>query len=338
MIPKVTPIHTTYLSRRRFLARATGTAAALTLPLPALARAKGKGKGKVRVGMISDIHQDVMHDGLRRLGSFLDAMRAAKPDFIVQLGDFCKPTAANKPFLDLWNAYDGPRYHVIGNHDMDGGFKREQTVEWYGMPSRFHGFDQGGVRFLVLDGNDPGGTRGGYNRFIADDQKAWLEKELESTKLPVVVLIHQPLDLPGGVVNQEEIRAMLEKDRGPDHAGVAAVFGGHCHQDGVNRIGGIAHVQINSASYVWLPANARRNVYDEESHRKHPYLNHVAPYRDPLWALVTLDLDAGTLAIQGRASDWVGGDPWQRGAPEKDYPRDKNRPAISDWTGPIRAA
>lgn len=55
------------LNRRRFLARATGTAATLTLPLPALARAKGK--GKVRVGMISDIHQDVMHDGLKRLGS-----------------------------------------------------------------------------------------------------------------------------------------------------------------------------------------------------------------------------------------------------------------------------
>lgn len=324
------------LTRRRFLARATGTAAALSLPLPALARAPGK--GKVRIGMISDIHQDVMHDGIKRLGAFLEAMRQAKPDCIVQLGDFCKPAPGNKPFLDLWNAYDGPRYHVIGNHDMDGGFRREQTVAWYGMPGRFYGFEHGGVRFLVLDGNDPGGTKGGYNRFIGDEQKTWLENELATTKLPVVVLIHQPLDLPGGLVNQLEIRAMLEKDRGPEHAGVAAVFGGHCHQDGVNRIGGIAHVQINSASYVWLPGNARRNVYDEESHRKYPYLNHVAPYRDPLWALVTLDLDAGTLSIEGRASEWVGPDPWTRGAPEKDYPRDTSRPAISDWSGPIREA
>jgi hypothetical protein len=114
------------------------------------------------------------------------------------------------------------------------------------------------------------------------------------------------------------------------------VFGGHCHQDCVNRIGGIAHVQINSASYVWLPGNARRKIYDEASHAKHPNLHHVAPYRDPLWALVTLDLDAGTLSIQGRASAWVGPDPWERGAPEKDYPRDKNRPAISNWNGPLR--
>ena len=322
------------ISRRRFLGHTLGAAGALTLPLPALARSAAK--GNLRVGIISDIHQDVMHDGLLRLGAFLDAMREAKPDLIVQLGDFCKPNAANKPFLDLWNTWDGPRYHVIGNHDMDGGFKREQTVAWYGMPGRYYAVDQGGVRFIVLDGNDPGGTRGGYNRFIAADQKAWLDHELATTKLPVVVLIHQPLDLPGGVVNQGEIRALLEQDRGPDHAGVAAVFGGHCHQDCVNRIGGIAHVQINSASYVWLPDKARLKVYDEASHNKHPYLDHVAPFRNPLWAIATLHLDAGTLSLQGRASEWVGPDPWKRGAPEKDYPRDKTRPSISNWNGPIR--
>ena len=327
------PIGNRSIDRRRFLGRTLGAAGALAIPLPALARSAAK--GRLRIGMISDVHQDVMHDGIRRLGAFLDAMRGAKPDFIVQLGDFCQPTAANRPFIELWNAYRGPRHHVIGNHDMDGGVKREHTVAWYGMPARHYAFDHGGVRFITLDGNDPGGTRGGYNRFIAADQQAWLDHELEATELPVVVLIHQPLDLPGGVVNQGEIRAILEQDRGPDHAGVAAVFAGHCHQDCVNRIGGVAHVQINSSSYVWLPDNARRRVYDEASHDRHPHLDHVAPYRDPLWALVTLDLDAGTLAIQGRASAWVGPDPWERGAPEKDYPRDRNRPAISSWNGPI---
>lgn len=318
--------------RRRFLTRLS--AAALSLPLPALAAAGGR--GRVRLGMISDIHHDVMHDGPRRLGAFLDAMRAAQPDFIVQLGDFCQPTAANQAFLGLWNSYEGPRYHVLGNHDMDGGFSREQTVAWYGMPGRHYGFDHGGVRFLVLDGNDPGGPGVGYPRFIGEDQKAWLDKELDSTRRPVVVLIHQPLDHDLGVANRDQIRALLEKDRGPEHAGVAAVFGGHCHQDYVTRLGGIAHIQINSASYVWLPGHARRRVYDAETHTQHPHLDHVAPYRDPLWTLVTLDLEAGTLSLEGRASAWVGPDPWERGAPEQEYPRDRNRPRISPWQEPFR--
>lgn len=325
------------IHRRTFLRRslgALGATTATTTTLPALGRSTGS--GRVRIGMISDVHQDVMHDGPRRLGAFLEAMREEQPDFIVQLGDFCKPIPANQPFIDLWNGVDLPRHHVIGNHDMDGGFRREQTVEWYGMSDRFYAFEQGGVRFVVLDGNDPGGTRGGYNRFIAEDQKAWLDAQLDETVLPVVVLIHQPLDHPMGVVNQEEIRALLERYRGPEHAGVAAVFAGHCHQDYVRRIHGIAHVQINSASYVWLPGNARRQVYDEAAHRARGNLDRVAPYRDPLWAVVTLDHDTGTLDIRGRTSEWVGPDPWERGAPESDYPRETHRPAITDWRGPIR--
>lgn len=322
------------LPRRRFLTRLSTAAAALSLPRPAPARPEGH--GRIRIGMISDVHHDVMPDGSRRLRAFLDAMRTAQPDFIIQLGDFCKPTAANQPFLDLWNSHPGPRYHVLGNHDMDGGFPRDHTAAWYGMPGRHYGFDHRGMRFLVLDGNDPGGTGSGYHRFIGQEQQAWLETELASTRLPVVLFIHQPLDHEQGVVNRDAIRAVLETDRGPDHAGVAAVFSGHCHQDYVRRLNGIPHVQINSASYVWLPAHARRQVYDADTHQRHPYLDHVAAYRDPLWALVTLDAEAGTLSIEGRTSEWVGPDPWERGAPEKEYPRDRQRPMISPWQGSLR--
>ncbi len=321
-----------HLSRRRFLAGGIGASAAC-LTLPALARSAAK--GKFRLGVITDVHHDVMHDGMKRLSAFLEAMREARVDAIVQLGDFCQPKEANQPFLDLWNGWDGPRNHVLGNHDMDGGFSREHAAKWFGMPGRYHAFDRGGIRWIVLDGNDPGGGVKGYARFIGDEQKAWLDGQLSESLLPVVVMIHQPLDRPGGVANQEEIRALLEKDRGPEVPGVAAVLCGHLHQDGVRRIGGIAHAQVNSASYVWLPGDARRKVYGASAHESHPNLERVAPYRDPLWTVFTLDHDAGTLSLDGRATDWVGPDPWQRGAPEKDYPRDLVRPAISKWSGPF---
>lgn len=316
-------------SRRHFITTTAGTT--LALALPGLARSAAS--GKFRFGVITDIHQDVMHDGVERLTAFIQAMREEKVDFIVQLGDFCQPKPANQPFLAVWNQYQGPRYHVIGNHDTDGGFKREQTVAFYGMPARYYGFDQHGIRFIVLDGNDPGGKGGGYARHVAADQQAWLERELAATTLPVVILIHQPLESAGGVDNQEEVRAILEKDRGPEHPGVVACLTGHLHQDYVRRIHGIAHLQVNSASYVWLPANAQREIYDPAVHRAHPSLRNVAPYRDPLWAVVTIDHDAATLTLKGRSSVWVGPDPWARGAPEQDYPHDLQRPAISDWAG-----
>ncbi len=319
--------------RRDFLRCTLLTSIGMTLPIPALSYS-GR-RGKMRIGMISDVHQDVMHDATDRLRAFINAMQSEKPDLIFQLGDFCQPIERNKPFMEVWNSYSGPRYHVLGNHDMDGGFKREQTVAWYGMTSRFYAFEQFGVKFIVLDGNDPESSKGGYHRFIAKDQQDWLEKELDATALPVIVMIHQPLDLPGGITNQKEIRTLLEKDRGTEKIGVVAVFSGHLHQDSVNCIHGIPYVQINSSSYVWLPATARREVYEKSIHQSHPNLAQVAPYREPLWAMVTLDFDAGQMVIEGRKTDWVGPDPWQRGLDEKQYPRAVTKPQISPWSGSI---
>ncbi|MBN8456872.1 MAG: metallophosphoesterase [Verrucomicrobia bacterium] len=315
-------------NRRHFLTSCAG--ALCVLPVPALAAA---GTGKIRFGLITDIHQDVMHDGPERLSRFIAAMKEEKVDFIVQLGDFCVPHERNRAFLDEWNKFSGPRYHVLGNHDTDGGYKREQAVAFLGMPGRFYRFDQGGIRFLALDGNDRGGTTKGYPKFIAADQIDWLKRELDEATMPVIVLIHQPLESAGGVDNGEQVRGLLETSRRDGRPGVAAVLTGHLHLDYVRRINGIPHIQFNSASYVWLPGNDRRKIYDEAAHKAHPYLDHVAPYRDPLWAVVTLDKSAGTLSIKGRRTEWVGPDPWERKAPEKDYPRDITRPAISDWSG-----
>ena len=36
------------------------------------------------LGMIADLHQDVMHDGPSRLEAFLDAMKNEKPDALLQ--------------------------------------------------------------------------------------------------------------------------------------------------------------------------------------------------------------------------------------------------------------
>jgi hypothetical protein len=64
-------------------------------------------------------------------------------------------------------------------------------------------------------------------------------------------------------------------------------------------------------------------------HRAFPALRYTALYREPLWALVTLDLARGELAVAGRATEWVGPDPWARGAPPARHPRADIRPAVS---------
>lgn len=310
-----------HLTRRQMLRRLALTPALVAWAAHAVPAAR-----KVRFGLIADVHQDVMPDAVERIRAFTVAMTKAQADFIIHLGDFCQPQPRNKEFLTAWNSFAGQRQHVLGNHDMDGGFTPAQTAAFYGMPAPYYAFAAGPVRGLVLSGNDPGGTAKGYKRFIGAEQLAWLERELAQTAQPVLIFIHQPLDTEAGVENSAAVRTVLEKSA----AKIIAVFSGHFHADYERTINGVRHIQINSASYVWLTGKAVRETFPPEVHKAHPYLKNCAVYHDPLWALATLDLEGGTLTIEGRRTEWIGPDPWQRGAIEQDCPHERIRPAISD--------
>jgi len=282
----------------------------------------------LRFGLITDVHQDIIPDASARLGAFVDAMTREKVAFIAQLGDFCIPKDANRGFYEVWERFQGPRYHVLGNHDMDGGFSWEQTVKYYGMPHRYYAFEHGGVTFLVLDGNDPGGASKGYKRFIGTEQADWLKKELTAATKPIVILIHQPLDNAGGVDNFAEIQQLLKrtKDAQPN---ILAVFSGHLHQDYCRPVEGVNHVQLNSASYYWMGEKYKHRSYDEAVHLRSPYLQSTCPYEGPLWAVVTIDLAKGALTIEGRKTAWLGGSPWDVGATPMSHDTEIVRPEIS---------
>ena len=274
--------------------------------------------------------------------SFVDAMSAQEVDFIIQLGDFCIPDPGNDEFMTAWNKFTGPRYHVLGNHDMDGGHSRERVVEYYGMPHRCYSFGTKGVHFVVLDGNDPGGSSQGYARFVGAEQLEWLRSDLEAHPLPTVVFIHQPLDSTDGVDNRAQVRATLESaGRSTDHPGVVAVFAGHSHVDYCRFLGGIHYALINSASYQWVGSDYRHESYSPEIHQEFPSLDRTCPYRDPLWAVVSLDLEKGAIEIEGCVSEWVGPSPVECGVDfESGYwgwdPR-FCQPRVSTWRFPMRS-
>jgi len=183
-----------------------------------------------------------------------------------------------------------------------------------------------------LDGNEPGGKSGGYRRFMGAEQLAWLERELAEAARPVVLFVHQPFDADHGgcLENSSSVRAVVEQAEARKPGSVVAVFSGHLHLDYAREVNGIRYLQINSASY-WWPENlgAHRETFPPEVHQQHPYLTHVAAYRDPLWALVTLDFERGELVVEGRRTEWIGPDPWERGE-RTSWPRANLHPGITD--------
>jgi len=292
---------------------------------------EGDPRAVLRFGLIADVHQDVMHDGPQRIKAFAEAMNEAKADFVCQLGDYCRPHEGNLDFLGCWREFEGRRYHVLGNHDMDGGYTREQTVAFLGMPGRYYSFDCKGVHVVVLDGNDPGGKSKGYKRYISHKQLSWISSDLKATSLPAIVFIHQALDDSTGVENSEDVRRILEEAKTrTGQKKVVACFCGHHHDDQAKQINGIHYIRINSASYAWLGSKYKHESYSKDIHREFPWISHTAPYKDPLWAFVEMDLTKGRLVVTGKKTSWVGPTPWELGIDRNTMDPDVYAPRISD--------
>jgi len=292
------------LARRDFIRMAGATGLAWSLPL------RGQETpASLRLGVGADLHQDVVPDAPARLAALQQAAREFKADAVVQLGDFCKPVAANLALLRQWRDGPRPQIDVLGNHDMDGGFTPDRTVAWMGMPGRHHASVVAGHRIIVLDGNEKRADRPvrGYPRAIGDAQLAWLEKTLGLDDLPVVVCCHQGLDgMELGVVNSADVRAILEKANAKaGRPRIRLVLTGHHHLDYLAQVKGIPYLQVNSFSYYWTDRKTPGGRFPADVEARYPYLKQVLVYDRPLFALVELTPKGGR--VLGRAAAYVGG-------------------------------
>lgn len=299
------------ISRRRFIRSVMTASLAFTLPQSSIAFIRRLNK-PVRIGLIADLHHDVMHDGFSRLEEFVRIMADNRTDAIVQLGDFAYPNEKNNNLIRLFNQGNKLSLHVIGNHDMDAGHTKEQCIGNWGMPGRYYVQPIGGLHLLVLDGNDQGSPvhKGGYASFVGKEQTDWLRKQLENLDGPVIVASHQPLAGPLAVDNAGEIQDIL----GEAADKVILAVNGHSHIDNILRRKGVTYLHINSASYTWVGSKYKHTSYSEDVHAANPWISHTCPYRDPLFALLTVDPHDLTIRIEGRQSQWVGQSPAALGA------------------------
>ncbi len=256
----------------------------------------------VRFGLFTDLHAHDIDSPLEgkwmthtaeRLGAFTDAMNAASVDFVIELGDFINGWVvfgadpgdpARIPSILAWvdglyAAFSGPRYVVLGNHDLFN-LDKAQIRDILGLERMYSSFDVGAFHFVILDvefaadGSDLADTFSGVGGFVPDAELDWLRADLAANAArPTVVFVHQMLNAfveEWGrplVANQPDVQRLL------DEAGnVIAVLQGHDHR--------YEHEVIDGIQYVTFEA-----LVDQGT--------------PPSWAVVTLDAQAGTLSIDG---------------------------------------
>ncbi len=256
------------MTRRLFLKSSSMAAAALCIkPLSAYPE-DGNRKVDLSFGIVTDSHYaDIDTRGNRyyrespdKMAECINLMNDKRVDFMIHLGDFKNGASSHnienlKHFESLYAQFNGPRYHVLGNHDMDSISKSQfQTVvENTGIDkdATHFSFNRRNIHFVVLDANfrSDGAAYDTGNFHWTDaniprQQLEWLEKDLAGTDLPVILCTHQLLDLDEGnhyVRNAADVRKILER-----HSRVIAVFQGHQHQGQYNRVNGIHYYTLKA--------------------------------------------------------------------------------------------
>ena len=276
-------------------------------------------------GIVTDVHKDLMPDANQRLETFIHQAQERNVDFIIQMGDFCMVESKNKDFLKIWEQFKGPKYHILGNHDMDKNSK-EEILDFWGMPKTYYSYDFGSYHFVVLDANflyEDGKftdyknanfyVNDSVRTYIDNEQIEWFTSDLEATDLPTIVFSHQSLwHYQWGVKNRLTLQKIMEKQKDK----IICCLNGHNHLDYHHHQNGIDYVEINSMSYQWMSDKySSTDRFSEELYKKYGNLHHIAGYKDPLYAFAILN-SKGTMQIEGVKSEWISPSPYKMGMPK----------------------
>ena len=145
----------------------------------------------------------------------LDLFNTRDLDFMIELGDFkdCQDNGDREGTLNFlktieneYRTFNGPRYHIAGNHDFDKISYSDYLVNTpnYGPANgkSYYSFTFGGVKYIVLDAcfNNMKGEHYSEGNFkwtvnmIPDEELAWFKEELGKGSEPVIVMTHQNLN------------------------------------------------------------------------------------------------------------------------------------------------
>jgi alkaline phosphatase len=164
-----------------------------------------------------------------------------RADFVIELGDYVDTLVDDKDPIEklldiesIYERFEGPRYHVLGNHEFDN-LTRDQllyNIENTDIPTgeTYYSFDPKGVHCVVLDADytveqphqafdlqDPDDPFWNWtNAWISQVELDWLAADLAASNLPTVVFTHQILHRDNSedhtIKNADVVRGIFEQD------------------------------------------------------------------------------------------------------------------------------
>ena len=210
--------------------------------------------------VFSDLHYDDVEDGDKRIDNILAKARSRQLDFIVSLGDLCKPILANHKVLEKFNSLGVPFWPVIGNHETDE-FDLSAITEFYSLKAPYYSVSHDNYKLIFMNTcylTENGTEKSYYKRnfkhstsvypIVPVDEIRWLSDELNDGKKCIIFSHHSfANEFPKrGVANKLIMQELFRENA------VLLCLNGHDHGDSFAYVDGVSYMTINSANYAWL--------------------------------------------------------------------------------------
>jgi len=330
------------ISRRVFLKSSAASLAGLAVSPLSYTLAAPR-PNTARIGILTDCHYaDKDTSGSKyyresddKLSEFIRIMKKQEVDCLIEAGDFIDEDDYGDPqtiinlqtiepiFQGSPTPHNIPTYHVLGNHDMSRLSKSEFltyiTNTGINPNLTYYSFDINGLHLVVLDANyRSDGVDYNHGNFTWTDpnippaERTWLEADLAAAQGPVLVFIHQKLDLHAGYNDNycikndvEEIRGILE-----DSGKVLAVFQGHRHAGEYSYINDIHYCNLIAMVTDSGEANncyAVIEVHPDRSITVSAYRNEIRREFDARCSIADLtgDCEVDFRDFADMANDWL---------------------------------
>lgn len=249
------------------------------------------GSGEVQFGVLGDFGS-----GSKAQKAVAAAIHAARPELLVTVGDNIYVSGTDAEFGSNFLAPMGallaevPLFPSLGNHEYVTREGQPYLDNFY-LPAnnargteRYYSFDWGSVHFVSLDSMCLLGMTS-EAKCTADEQLAWLEEDLSTSRAPwKVVSLHHSVWSSGFYGNNRELQERLAPVL--EAGGVDLVFTGHEHdyertrpmkagaQVAEGTPGGVVYFVTGSGGASLRPFPIRQPTWSAfRDNERHGYLN-----------------------------------------------------------------